>query len=216
MQSFALIWDLDGTLVDSYPSIIPAAQKVCADHGLFYSVEEIYSESLRFSVGSFLEKAAAEHGTDSAPLKAIFNELNDTRIDQIQPMPHAEKTLDALRRDGHQSFVFTHRGASCQVILEHTQLSFYFTEIVTALSGFPRKPSPEGIQYLIQKYTLKKENCFYIGDRCLDMEAARNAGIRSILYLPPSSPVESTGWETYIVRDLLEIPNKLREDSLVG
>ena len=91
MQSFALIWDLDGTLVDSYPAIIPAAQKVCADHGLFYSVEEIYSESLRFSVGSFLEKAAAEHGTDSAPLKAIFNELNDTRIDQIQPMPHAAK-----------------------------------------------------------------------------------------------------------------------------
>ena len=48
------------------------------------------------------------------------------------------------------------------------------------------------------------------------MEAARNAGIRSILYLPPSSPVEPTGWETYIVRDLLEIPNRLREDSLVG
>ena len=113
MQSFALIWDLDGTLVDSYPAIIPAAQKVCADHGLFYSVEEIYSESLRFSVGSFLEKAAAEHGTDSAPLKAIFNELNDTRIDQIQPMPHAEKTLDALRPGAHAAVILFHRDRHC-------------------------------------------------------------------------------------------------------
>ena len=205
MQPFALIWDLDGTLVDSYPAIVPAAQEACADCGLSYSAEDIYSESLRTSVGAFLEKAAAEHGMDPGPLKARFNVLNDTRIDQIQPMPHAAETLAALRQGGHQSFVFTHRGASCHAILERTGLSLYFTEIVTELSGFPRKPAPDGIAYLMHKYALNAARCFYIGDRSLDMEAARNAGIQSILYRPAGSPVEPSGEKTYIVRDLLEI-----------
>lgn len=205
MQPFALIWDLDGTLVDSYPAIVPAAREVCADCGISYSAEDIYSESLRTSVGAFLEKAAAEHGMEPGLLKSRFNILNDSRIAQIRPMPHAVETLAELRRNGYQSFVFTHRGASCHAILERTGLELYFTEIVTALSGFPRKPAPDGIAYLMQKYALDAARCFYIGDRSLDMEAARNAGIQSILYRPADSPVESRGKETYIVHDLLEI-----------
>ncbi len=215
MKLFSLIWDLDGTLVDSYPSIIPAAQEVCAGFGLTYSAETIYDKSIRFSVGAFLESAAAEHGMDPAPLKARFNALNDTRIDAIQPMPHAAETLEALQRDGHQSFVFTHRGASCRAILERTGLLSYFTEIVTAGNGFPRKPAPDGIVYLMQKYALDAARCFYVGDRSLDMEAAQNAGIGSILYHPAGSFVKPTMRETYIVQDLLEIPNALRKNHPV-
>ena len=80
-----------------------------------------------------------------------------------------------------------------------------YPAIVPALSGFPRKPAPDGIAYLMHKYALNAARCFYIGDRSLDMEEARNAGIQSILYRPAGSPVEPTGGETYIVRDLLEI-----------
>ena len=91
-------------------------------------------------------------------------------------------------------------------ILKQTGLASCFTEVVTALSGFPRKPEPDGILYLTEKYRLDKKHCFYVGDRSLDVEAAINAGISSILYLDPASPGRATGKETYLVRDLLEIP----------
>ena len=130
-------------------------------------------------------------------------------------MPHAAETLAALRRDGHKCFVFTHRGASCGAILERTGLSPYFTEVLTARSGFPRKPAPDGILHLMGKHGLDAARCLYVGDRSLDMEAARNAGIGSVLYLPTGSPVAPTGQETYIVRDLSEIPEKLKEDRPV-
>ena len=207
MRSFAFIWDLDGTLVDSYPSIIPAAQEVCATLGLSCCAEEIYAYSIRFSVGAFLEKVTAELGIDPAPVKARFNALNDARIDRIQPNPHAVETLAALRRDGHQSFLYTHRGASCGAILENTGLSSCFAEVLTALNGFPRKPAPDGIVYLMQKHGLRAERCFYVGDRSLDVLAAKNEGIGSILYLPSKSRTELTGHETYVVRELLEIPD---------
>ncbi|WP_153055871.1 HAD-IA family hydrolase, partial [Streptococcus suis] len=56
----------------------------------------------------------------------------------------------------------------------------HFTEILTSDSGFARKPSPEALLFLIEKYGLNKENTYYIGDRLLDVETAINAGIQSI------------------------------------
>ena len=206
MPRCAFIWDMDGTLVDSYPAIVPAAQKTCAAWGLDYSAAYIHDYVIRTSVGTLLEQAAAKLGTDPAPLKAYFDALNDSGIGAIRAIPHAAETLAALCRAGHVNFIYTHRGASCQAILEQTGLAPYFTEVLTALSGFPRKPEPDAIRYLLEKYALAPEESFYVGDRSLDVEAAGNAGIRSILYLDPASPGTATGREAYLVRDLAEIP----------
>ena len=206
MPRRAFIWDMDGTLVDSYPAIVPAAQKTCAERGLHYTADYIHDYVIRTSVGTLLEQAAAELGTDFAPLKARFDELNDGSIGAIRAMAHAAETLAALSRAGHRNFVYTHRGASCPAILEQTGLAPCFTEVVTALRGFPRKPEPDAILYLLDKYALDPARSFYVGDRSLDIEAAENAGIGSILFLDPASPGHATGRETHLVRDLSEIP----------
>ena len=207
MRKLSFIWDLDGTLVDSYPAIVPAAQKACAQFGLHFRADYIHTEVVRTSVAAFIEQEAAVRHMDPSPIRARFNELNDAGIGDIAAMPHAEEILQILTGAGHECFVVTHRGESCHQILRQTGLLPYFTEVVTSLSGFPRKPSPEAILYLIRKYQLPKEDCFYVGDRSLDIEAAQNAGIGSILFLDPASPGKASGAETCIVSDLLEIGN---------
>ena len=214
MKHFALIWDMDGTLVDSYPAIVPAARETLGEFGLALSEEEIRREVLDTSVGALLQRVAREQGWDPAPLQAAFQSRNDSRIGSIRPMPHARDCLAALKEAGCRSFVYTHRGASCPEILEHTGLRPYFTELVTALAGFPRKPAPDGILYLMEKYDLDPAACFYVGDRRLDLEAAGNAGVGCIFYAPPENPVAPTGRERFIVRDLLEIPALLPEPDL--
>lgn len=205
MPHHALIWDLDGTLFDSYPAIVPSAQEICAELGLHYSTEYVYDYVIQSSVGALIEQAAAACGLDPVPLKARFTRLSDSRIDRICAMPHAAETLAALQAAGHRHFVYTHRAQSSFAILEQLRLAPYFTEVLTADSGFPRKPAPDAILYLMQKYALRSEDCFYVGDRSLDIEAASRAGIRSILYLSPASPGKPTGREDYLVRDLKEI-----------
>ena len=163
-------------------------------------------EVIATSVGALLERVARERGLDEGAMKADFALRNDSRIGAIRPMPHAKDCLEALRRAGHRNFVYTHRGASCQAILRQNGLEDYFTEIVTALSGFPRKPEPDAILYLMEKYGLAREACFYVGDRSLDIEAAERAGIGSILLLDPNSPGAATGRESFLVRDLAELP----------
>ena len=212
MPRCAFIWDMDGTLVDSYPAIVPAAQKTCAERGLHYTADYIYDYVIRTSVGTLLEQAAAELGMDVGPLKTRFDALNDGSISAIRAIPHAAETLETLARAGGRNFVYTHRGASCMAILEQTGLARYFTEVLTALDGFPRKPEPDAILYLLDKYALDPARTFYVGDRSLDVEAAENAGIGSILFLDPASPGRATGRETYLVRDLLEIPPLFADD----
>lgn len=210
MSRFAFIWDLDGTLVDSYPAVVPNVQDACSEFGLHYSSEYIHEQVILTSVGAFIEEKAKEGGFDPVPIIARFHRLNDSRIEAITAMPHAGETLKALCDSGNLSFVYTHRGASCHAILRQTDLLPFFTEVVTALDGFPRKPNPAAILYLMEKYSLNPSDCFYVGDRSLDVEAAINAGIGSILLLDPSSPGKATGKESFIVQDLLEIPELCR------
>lgn len=201
----AYIWDMDGTLVDSYPAIVPAVQEVCTAYGYDFSEAEIHEAVIHTSVGAFINSITKDE--EAEQMLTAFNELNDSRIDAIVPMPHARETLERLTKAGNLCFVYTHRGVSCRTILENTGLISYFTEIVTALEGFARKPEPDAILYLMEKYGLKAENSFYVGDRSIDMEAADNAGIGSILYLPPESPGKAAGMETMVVKDLLDIVN---------
>ena len=84
-------------------------------------------------------------------------------------------------------------------------MASFFREVVTSQSGFARKPAPDGILYLVEKYGLEPENTYYVGDRSMDMECAKNAGVSGILFLPERSTDVSGGGERYIVKDLLEI-----------
>lgn len=202
MAALSFIWDMDGTLVDSYPAIVPSVMRACEEFGLFFDEAYIRERILRSSVGSFLDEVSTQ---DTALLKARFNALNDSNIDKICAMPHAREVLSFLSASGHRNYVYTHRGASCRAILNQCGLLPCFTEIVTALDGFPRKPAPDAIWYLMRKYNLPAERCFYVGDRSIDMEAAVNAGIGSILLLEPGSPTQISGKESYVIRDLSEL-----------
>lgn len=205
MQPFAFIWDLDGTLVDSYTRIVPKVKKFCEELGVYYSEDYIKDYSLRYSVGKLLDEIAPATGKDPTWLKEQYDILNDQGISGIEPMPYAKEILHKLTNAGHYCFIYTHRGASCQMILEETGLEPYFSEIVTARAGFPRKPAPDGILYLLNKYNLPPDHCFYVGDRSIDIRSGNNAGIGTILFLPEGNPVLPDGTESYIIHELKEI-----------
>ena len=80
-----------------------------------------------------------------------------------------------------------------------------FKEIVTSDYHFKRKPDSEAIDYLVNKY--KITDAYYVGDRNIDIQAANNANIKGILYLPYDSVVVPCGKEDYVVDDIGKILN---------
>lgn len=205
MEKIAFIWDLDGTLLDSYEIIVTSIYKTYREFGIELDKKDIHSEVITYSVGDFLSKMEKESGIAIDTVKSRFSEINDSEKLNIKLMKNAAEILQWLKLQGIPNYVFTHKGNSAKIVLENTGLYEFFDEIITGKDGFKRKPDPSAILYLTKKYDLDKEQTYYVGDRTLDIECANNAGIKSILYLPADSVTQKTGKETYIVHDLIDI-----------
>lgn len=206
LNGVTFIWDLDGTLINSYDVIVDSLYILLNEFNINMNKEDIRRETIVYSVSHLLNKIVEQNDNLSFDeIKNRYSLLTEVNNDKITPMHHTKELLEELKKLGVKSYIFTHRGSSTDFVLNNTKLNGYFTDIVTSKSGFKRKPDPEGLNYLIDKYNLDKNKTYYVGDRSLDIECAYNAGIKSILYLPIGGYTTPTGKETYIVSDLLDI-----------
>ena len=201
----AVIWDLDGTLFDSYDVIVHSLLLTLQEKGVVLSYEDIRRHAIEFSIRSLLTKISTEYGVSAEELHNRYSQISRDHYLTIKPMNHAVEVLQTLADRGVENYVFTHRGQTTIPVLENLEMMHYFREIITSQSGFARKPNPEGLQYLLNKHHLCAEQTYYVGDRSIDMDCAANAGIAGILFLPPGCIDVSGGTERFIVKDLLDI-----------
>lgn len=201
----AVIWDLDGTLLDSYDVIVESIYLALKEHKIMMDLEQIHQYAIAFSIKSLFAKVAKEHSVSEASLYTSYSRISLGKYLEIKPMKGAIETLKVLKQNGIENYVFTHRGKTTVPVLENLKMNHFFKEVVTSQNGFSRKPDPEGLTYLMKKYELSPIQTWYVGDRSLDMDCAKNAGIPGILYLPLENIDVSGGSEQYLIKDLLEL-----------
>lgn len=183
MKKRAFIWDLDGTLLDSYEAILAGLEETFSQFKIPYDKEKVRSYILKYSVQDLLQEVAEEKNLDLTELNQARAQSLAEKNAQVVLMPGAREILAWADKQGIQQFVYTHKGENAFAILGDLDLLQYFTEILTNQSGFARKPNPEAAVYLLEKYDLDPEETYYIGDRTLDIEFAQNSGIQSINFL---------------------------------
>ncbi|HGJ3826837.1 TPA: HAD family hydrolase [Streptococcus pneumoniae] len=180
MQKTAFIWDLDGTLLDSYEAILSGIEETFAQFSIPYDKEKVREFIFKYSVQDLLVRVAEDRNLDVEVLNQVRAQSLAEKNAQVVLMPGAREVLAWADESGIQQFIYTHKGNNAFTILKDLGVEFYFTEILTSQSGFVRKPSPEAATYLLDKYQLNSDNTYYIGDRTLDVEFAQNSGIQSI------------------------------------
>ena len=200
MQKTAFIWDLDGTLLDSYEEILSGIEETFAQFSIPYDKEKVREFILKYSVQDLLVQVAEERKLDVEVLNQVRAQSLSEKNAQVVLMPGAREVLAWADQAGIRNFVYTHKGDNALTILRDLGLESYFTEILTSQSGFARKPSPEAATYLLDKYQLDPEKTYYIGDRTLDVEFAQNSGIQSINFL------ESSYEGNHRIQSLTDIP----------
>ena len=186
MQKTAFIWDLDGTLLDSYEAILLGIEETFAQFSIPYDKETVREFILKYSVQDLLVQVAEERKLDVEVLNQVRAQSLSEKNAQVVLMSGAREMLAWADQIGIRNFVYTHKGDNAFAILRDLGLESYFTEILTSQSGFARKPSPEAANYLLAKYQLDPEKTYYIGDRTLDVEFAQNSKIQSINFLESS------------------------------
>jgi len=186
MQKTAFIWDLDGTLLDSYEAILSGIEETFGQFSIPYDKEKVRDFILKYSVQDLLEQVAEERNLDAKALNQVRAQSLAEKNAQVVLMPGAREVLAWADEAGILQFVYTHKGDNAYTILRDLGLESHFTEILTNQSGLARKPNPEAATYLLDKYELNPRTTYYMGDRILDVEFAQNSGIQSINFLESS------------------------------
>ena len=169
------IWDLGGTLLDNYETSTAAFVHTLQDFGLQASHDEVY-KALKVSTDYAVRQFAPTNKDFLKTYKA--NEAKE--LEQPILFDGASELLAQIIQQGGRNFLISHRDDQVLEILQKTQISAYFTEVVTASNGFKRKPDPESMLYLKDKYQI--QSGLVIGDRPIDIEAGQAAGFATYLF----------------------------------
>ena len=206
----AVIWDLDGTLFDSYPVIVESIYLTFKECGIDLTREQIKEYAIRSSSNALFYKIADERGIAAESLFQRYREISRDKYREIKCIAGAVEILEVLKDRGVRHYVFTHRGKTTVPVLDNLGMTACFDEILTSESGFARKPDPDALTYLLRTHQLDPKHTYYVGDRQLDMACAKNAGISGILLRRPGDIDVADGTEKYIVSDLMQIADIVR------
>ena len=201
----ACIWDLDGTLLDSYDVILDSLQETMTHYGHTYDREYLRKYVILHSVHQFIREFAEKEGLQFEMVYQYYTTLQDADNDKVKLIKNAKQTLQLLKRKGVRNYVYTHKDHTAKQVLEDLGIAEYISYTITGDDGFAKKPDPEGLRYLLDKFKLNPEYCTYVGDRRLDEEAGKRTGIKCILFLDENTPVTPRYEDTLVVDDLLKI-----------
>lgn len=182
MRIMDLIWDFDGTLFDTYPPMCTDLKNTMAALGHDFTVEELL-ERFTQSRDAVLEYCAGKTGLTAAEVDGRYRAyVAEHGQPEAKPFPYVVEFLAKFQAAGGRNFVFTHRSESVHDYLAKAGLTGYFTDVVSAGKAFARKPDPAGNLHIIATHGCDKRRMMAVGDRELDILAAKNAGIEACLY----------------------------------
>lgn len=177
-----IIWDFDGTLLDTYPWMTISLKRALEEQGVGASEEEILKR-LKISFDICMDYYEEKYNIDPVLLRKRY-EYYESSLDikTIKPFPHVKEICKYVIELKGRNFIYTHRDNLTFTLLKNHDMLKYFTEVVTKEQGLRRKPDAEGFLYIINKYNIDKDKALAVGDRELDLLAAMNSGVKSCLF----------------------------------
>ena len=198
-----LIYDFDGTLSDTYPCFTETVLELIKKYGISDTYENVYS-NLKVNVGYALKQY--DLGKDAAEARRDFHVIHNELAPKIQkPYPEAEEILRYAMAQGHKNYLYTHSGKIVKILLEQWGIADCFEDIIDSTMKFPTKPAPAALNYLCEKHGLDKKDCLMIGDRDIDTDCGRNAGMKGCLFDPDHYYDKAD--VDYRIENLLELKN---------
>ena len=197
-----LIWDFDGTLFNTYPAFTRAFEAALAKLG--HRVESVYIAQLaRVGLAHCAAQLADHYGYAAEELMRLFQEeYSALDYESQEPMPYAADLCRYVLSCLGCNVIVTHRGRkSTAALLRSHGMDHLIQDIIAGDDGYPRKPDPGSFDAVIKRNDLIKEVSLAIGDRELDAEAGRLAGLRTCILGHSSQKFTAT----YFVSNLNEL-----------
>jgi phosphoglycolate phosphatase len=201
----AVLFDLDGTLIDSVPDITLAVAELLASEKL----PPLSQDQIRMMVGRGLRVLvrrvydAQGIALDEASLQCRLDAMTEIYarhlVGHTTLMPGVQDALQFFRAQGCAMAVVTNKLLTAtETILEHFGIGDYFTVIIgdsnePPMAALARKPQPDMLFEALRRLSVAPEHAVMIGDSGVDVRAAKAAGVAAIAVRGgySSEPLES-------------------------
>ena len=186
-----LIWDVDGTLFDTYPAIVGSLQAAAVDLGAPATYEETHDLAL-VSIDHCLATLSATYDLSLDTLGEDFDRrYQEVPPEDQPPFEGAAEVCQLIHSRGGLNLIVTHRRrAGLDRLLTTHGLADLFTDIISDDDGYPRKPDPGAFRTLIQRHHLPRDASLAVGDRDLDILAAHASGLSAAHF--GTNPITTT------------------------
>ncbi len=207
----ALIFDLDGTLIDASRDIHFCAAAVLEEEGLPTLDHPTVSSFIGGGVEKLIERCLrAVEGEDTPERRRRmydrFLQLYPEAVERTVLFPGVRETLEGLKAEGYRLALCTNKPqAPTHAVLRHLGIDHLFDAFAFGDEDFPRKPDPAPVRHLIDQ--LHARRFLYVGDSEVDAQAAEAAGLPMALYTGGhrNTPVEEL-YHDAVFDDFAELP----------
>ena len=179
----AFVFDMDGTLLHTLPDLAAATNEALRQKGF---PERSYDEILGFmgDGGARLIERAVPLGTSDDERWQTFDLWRSIYIGssyhRTEPFPGVLDALRQLRARGVKTAVLSNKFDEGTRLLASRFFPRLFDAVRGDLPPAPRKPDPTTLLAMLGDLGVPPEEAAYVGDACVDVQVARNAGVRAI------------------------------------
>jgi phosphoglycolate phosphatase len=181
-----LVFDLDGTLIDSRKDLVESVNAVLVQLALPRQPEDAIASWVGDGAGKLIERALVASDADlallSTALEAFLDYYREHKLDHTRVYPGVMESLASLTRLLPVPMaVLTNKPVRpSQQICEALALAPYFFSIYGGNSFATKKPDPEGLRQLMDEAGATPEQTLMVGDSSVDILTARSAGAWSL------------------------------------
>lgn len=178
-----IVFDLDGTLIDSRADLAASANALIAERGGPRLPEEAIGRMVGDGAAMLVRRALTAAGLqmDDASL-ARFLELYDGRLlDTTVAYPGVEDALAALAQRAPIAVLTNKPLAPTTRLLDALGLARFVQASIGGDGPFPRKPDPASLVHLTERFRVERQRVVMVGDSWIDCSTARAAGTRACI-----------------------------------
>jgi phosphoglycolate phosphatase len=179
-----VVFDLDGTLIDSSVDLANAVNAMLADLGVSPLPDPAIVAMVGEGAAVLVRRALTASGLDletPGALERFLAHYNEHLLDYTQPYPGMVETVEELAKHLPLAVLTNKPVGATTRILEGLGMLRYFRKTIGGDSAFGRKPDPAGMTFLAKTNGVAPARALLVGDSPVDLATARNAGAQICL-----------------------------------